>query len=287
MNAKQQLPVRKLGPTSLQVSAIGMGCMPLSIQGRPPEDDAIRTIHAAIEHGVTFFDTADAYCLDEHDVGHNERLLAKALAGRQDVTIATKGGTTRPGGEWKRNGRPSHLKAACEASLKALNRDVIELYQLHAPDPDVPFEESVGALAELQREGKIVHVGLSNVSVAQLDLARTICSIVSVQNRMNLFDRSSADVLKRCDELGIAFLPYSPLNGMSKARELGRRDEVADIASRHGVSPQRVALAWLLSLSPNMLPIPGASKSESIADSSAAALLRLSEDEIDTLSALG
>ncbi|GIP31179.1 aldo/keto reductase [Paenibacillus sp. J2TS4] len=287
MKPGKSLPLREIGSSGLQVSSIGMGCMPLSIQGRPSEPDAIRTIHTAVEQGITLFDTADSYCIDDHDTGHNERLLAKALKGVTDSVIATKGGTVRPDGRWERNGRPEHLLAACEASLRALDREEIILYQLHSPDINVPFAESVGALARLQEQGKIVHIGLSNVSVEQLEEALTIVPVVSVQNRMNLFDHSSMDVLRRCEELGIAFLPYSPLNGMSKAGQLGDNETLRQITSRHEASPQRVALAWLLQLSPVMLPIPGASRPQSIADSAAAGSVQLSADEMEALSALG
>lgn len=286
MGAANQMPTRRLGISGLQVGAIGMGCMPLSIQGRPEESEAIRTIHTALEQGVTLFDTADSYCLDDRDIGHNEKLLAKALDGVSHAIIATKGGTVRPEGRWVRNGHPEHLKAACEASLKALDREEIMLYQLHAPDPDVPYAESVGALARLQEQGKIVHIGLSNVSVRQLEEALSIVTVVSVQNRMHLFDRSSMDVLRRCEELGIAFLPYSPLAGMGQAGKLGEHERIRQIADRHQVSPQRVALAWLLQLSPVMLPIPGASRGSTITDSAAAASLTLTADEMAELNAM-
>ncbi|MCD1258311.1 aldo/keto reductase [Paenibacillus athensensis] len=279
------MPVRRLGTSGQNVSAIGMGCMPLSLGGRPDEADALATIHAAAEAGITFFDTADSYCLDHTDVGHNERLLAKALKGRPEAIIATKGGHIRPNGGWQVDGRPDYLRAACEASLKALGQEAITLYQFHRPDPKVPFAESLGALADLQREGKIVHIGLSNVSVIQLEAARSIAKIVSVQNRMNVFDRSSMDVLKRCEELDIAFLPYSPLNGMGKAGQIGEHDVLARIAAAHEASPQQVALAWLLQLSPLVIPIPGASRSASIQNSAAAYRVELSAEDIAALDA--
>lgn len=277
------MPQRKLGSTEISVGAVGMGCMPLSIQGRPPEEKAIQTLHAALEQGITLFDTADSYCLDTGDKGHNERLIAKALKGHPEAIIATKGGNVRPEGRWEAAGRPDQLKKACEDSLKALGLEVIALYQLHRVDPEVPFAESVGAIAELQNEGKIIHAGLSNVSVAQLEEARSILTVASVQNRMNLFDQSSMDVLKRCEELDIAFLPYSPLNGMGRAAGIGSNEVLARIAGKHGVSPQQIALAWLLQLSPVMLPIPGASKTSSIVDSAAAVEVELSASEMEEL----
>jgi len=178
--------------SGVQVSAIGLGAMPLSLAGRPDEATAIKVIHAALDAGMTLIDTADVYCLDDGDLGHNERLIARALRDwprRAEVLVATKGGMERPDGTWTVNAQPEHLRAACERSLRALGVEAIGLYQLHAPDPTVPFEESVGALAELQRQGKVLHVGLSNVAVPAIDLARTVVQVASVQNRCT---RSSA-----------------------------------------------------------------------------------------------
>jgi aryl-alcohol dehydrogenase-like predicted oxidoreductase len=281
------LPLRTLGSTKLSVSAIGMGGMPLSVNGRPSEEEGIKTIHAAVEQGITFFDTADAYSLNNDDFGHNERLLAAALQHHPEIIIATKGGNQRPEGRWEANGRPEHLRKACEDSLAALKLGAIVLYQLHRPDPNVPFAESVGALADLQREGKVIHVGLSNVSVDQLEEARSIVQIASVQNRMNLFDHSSKDVLKRSEELGIAFLPYSPLNGMSKAGQIGSNEVLARIADKYQASPQQIALAWLLHLSPVIIPIPGASRSSSIINSAKAPAIALTTEDIAELSTIG
>lgn len=277
---------RHMGSTTLSVGAIGMGCMPISVNGRPSEAQGIATIHAALEQGITLFDTADAYCLDDTEVGHNERVIAKAISGHPDAIVATKGGHIRPEGRWEPNGHPAYLKAACEASLRALGLETIILYQFHRPDPAVPFLESVGALADLQREGKIVHAGLSNVSVAQLDAALDVLPIASVQNRMNIFDRSSMPVLKRCEELGIAFLPYSPLDGMGNAGGIGKHPTLARIATAHGVSAQQVALAWLLQLSPVVLPIPGASKAHNIVDCAKACEWTLTAAEIAELTAI-
>ncbi|WP_201004945.1 aldo/keto reductase [Paenibacillus glycanilyticus] len=273
------IPQRKLGSTGITVGEIGMGGMPLSVNGRPSEEEGIRAVHAALEQGITLFDTADSYCLDSTEKGHNERLLAKALHNRPEVLIATKGGHIRPDGRWETDGRPEHLRQACEDSLRALGVEAITLYQFHRPDPKVPFAESVGAVSELQREGKIVHVGLSNVSVAQLEEARKIVTVASVQNRMNLFDHSSMDVLKRCEEYGIAFLPYSPLNGMGNAQGIGSNETLSRIAVSHEASPQQIAIAWLLQLSPIILPIPGASKAVNIVNCAGASNLELSAKE--------
>jgi aryl-alcohol dehydrogenase-like predicted oxidoreductase len=277
---------RNLGSTGISVSEMGMGCMPLSINGRPSEEQAMATIHAALDAGITFFDTADCYCLDTADMGHNERILAKALRGNTSAVAATKGGLIRPEGRWEADGRPERLREACEASLLALEQDHIFLYQFHRPDPLVPFADSIQALADLQKEGKIVHIGLSNVTVAELEEALAIVPIVSIQNRLNVFDRSSLDVLKRSEELGISFLPYSPLNGMSQAGKIGEHDVLSGIADEHGVTPQQVALAWLLQLSPVIIPIPGASRSESIINSAGASDLTLSTIELEQLNAI-
>src|SRR5450432_3887111 len=210
---------RELGSSGLKVGAVGMGCMYISIRDRPSEDDAVRTLHAAIDAGVTLLDTADVYCLDHRDIGHSERLIARALRERTSaaVVVATKGGLERPDGAWTRNGRPAHLRRACEASLAALQVDRIDVYQLHAPDPSVPLAESVGELARLQAEGKIAHIGLSNATVREIDQARAVVPIVSVQNRWNPSDRGAENdgVLAHCTKLGIAFLPYSPFGGAS------------------------------------------------------------------------
>ncbi|WP_201755418.1 aldo/keto reductase [Paenibacillus glycinis] len=280
------MPQRKLGSTGIIIGEIGMGGMPLSVNGRPSEEDGIRTVHAALEQGITLFDTADSYCLNSTEVGHNERLLAKALHDRPEAIIATKGGHIRPEGRWETDGRPEYLRQACEDSLRALGVEAITLYQFHRPDPKVPFAESVGAVADLQREGKIVHAGLSNVSVAQLEEARGILTVASVQNRMNVFDQSSMDVLKRCEEHGIAFLPYSPLNGMGNAGGIGSNETLSRIAGRHGASPQQIAIAWLLQLSPVVLPIPGASKAANIVNCAGAANLKLSAEDVAELNGI-
>jgi aryl-alcohol dehydrogenase-like predicted oxidoreductase len=254
--------------------------MPLSLEGRPEEGDAIRVIHAALEHGVTLIDTADAYCLDDGDLGHNERLIARALREWPDgarVLVATKGGLERPGGDWTRNGRPAHLKAACERSLRALGVDCLGLYQLHAPDPAVPFADSVGALADMQRAGKVLHVGLSNVSVSQIEEAEAIVSVVSVQNRCNPYDRGAfaTGVVDHCARHGIAFLPYSPVGGHFGHERVASDPLLARVASGHEATPYQVCLAWLLASSPAMIPIPGARRVESALSSAAAAQLEL------------
>ena len=266
------------------VFPIGLGGMPMSLAGRPPEERSVRTIHAALDAGVNLIDTADAYSKDDTDVGHNERLIAKALRGRRDgVIVATKGGHTRPGGSWEIDASPEHLRAACEASLLALETDRIDLYQLHRPDVQVPYAESIGAIKQLQDEGKVRWIGISNASVDQIDEACSIADVVAVQNQLSLEYRHPLELgeVALCERRGIAFLPWSPLGGISKAADAaGAHDPVGAAAAAHGVSPQQVALAWLLALSPQMIPIPGASRPESIEDSVRAAELELSDDEL-------
>jgi aryl-alcohol dehydrogenase-like predicted oxidoreductase len=278
---------RKLAGTD--VFPIGLGAMPMSLSSRPPEERSVRTIQAAIDAGVNLIDTADAYAWDENDVGHNERLIARALNGHRDgVLIATKGGHTRRGEAWELDGSREHLRAACEASLRALDTDVIDLYQYHRPDPKIPYEESIGALKELQDEGKVRWVGVSNASIEQIEQACSIVDIVSVQNQLSLEFTSplAKGEVTLCEERGIAFLPWSPLGGISNASDAaGEHDAVRRSADAHGVSPQQVALAWLLSLSPAIIPIPGASRPESIQDSVAALDLELTGDELEAIGA--
>jgi aryl-alcohol dehydrogenase-like predicted oxidoreductase len=268
------------------VSAIGLGGMPMSVQGMGDEAQSLRTIHAALDAGVTFIDTADAYAPDSDSIGHNERLIAKALAtyagDASDVLVATKGGHTRSAdGGWGRDGRPEYLRQACEASLKALGVEAIGLYQYHRPDPSVPYAESVGALEDLRAEGKIRMVGISNATVDQIREAQGITQLVSVQNQFSPAFRSSEGELRYCAEQGIAFLPWSPLGGIGKAGDLG--GGFAEVAAGRGVSPQQVCLAWLLAKAPVVVPIPGASRPSSITDSAAAADLTLTEAEFARL----
>ena len=272
------------------MSAIGLGAMPMSLEGRPDEARSIRTIHAALDAGVTLIDTADSYCIDLAETGHNERLIAKALAswsGDPDtVLVATKGGHYRPGdGSWQLDGRPEHLREACDASLKALGVDAIGLYQFHRPDPAVPYAESVGTLKELQERGKVQLTGISNADVGQIELSMAILNeLASVQNEFSPRFRSSEDELQLCAEHGIAFLPWSPLGGIGRAGKLGaRHHEFDEVARAHGVSPQQVTLAWELAQAPVVVPIPGATRPETIVDSLKAAELQLSADELARL----
>jgi aryl-alcohol dehydrogenase-like predicted oxidoreductase len=274
----------------VQVSAIGLGGMPMSIEGRPDTERSIATIHAALDAGVALIDTADAYHIHADEVGHNETLIAQALArwngDASGVLIATKGGHQRPGdGSWTKNGDPAYLREAAEASLKRLGVDAIGLYQFHRPDPRVPYADSVGALRDLLDEGKIRMAGISNADPDQIRQAQDILGgrLVSVQNQYSPAFRSSLPELRLCEEMGLAFLPWSPLGGIGKAADLGTHDAFATVAAAHGVSPQQVALAWMLATAPVVLPIPGASRPETARDSATAADLQLSAEELAAL----
>jgi aryl-alcohol dehydrogenase-like predicted oxidoreductase len=282
---------RRLGDT--HVAAIGFGAMPLSVEPVPGAERAEATVQAALEAGVTLIDTADAYTPDGR-YGHNEQVVGRALASysgdTSTVIVATKGGHTRDGDEWDVDGRPEYLRQACERSLRHLGVDAIGLYQHHRPDPKVPYEETMGGLRELLDAGLIQRAGISNADPDQIRAAYEIIGdgLVSVQNELSPTFRSSLPELAVCDELGLAFFTWSPLGGIGGAKELGSTHQAfADVADRHGVSPQRVCLAWLLALSPRVIPIPGASRPESIRDSAAAADLRLDDDDLAALGADG
>jgi aryl-alcohol dehydrogenase-like predicted oxidoreductase len=273
------------------LSPIGLGCMPLSHPEVAEPARAVATIHAALDAGARLLDTADAYC-PPGDVGHNERVVARALrewgGDRDAVVVATKGGHTRPDGRWELDGRPEHLRAACEASLRALGTDRIDLYQLHRPDPRVPYAESVGAIAELRAEGKVVDVGLSNATVAQLEEAEAIVPIAAVQNELSpsyLAPLGKGEV-EACERRGIAYLAYSPLGGVGAGREAsGRIAAIAQVAERLGASPQQVTLAWLRSLAPAVVPIPGSSRPETARASMEAAGLELPAEDAEAIGA--
>ncbi|WP_433516319.1 aldo/keto reductase [Nonomuraea sp. CA-143628] len=267
--------------------------MPMSVAGHMPDEaQSIKTIHAALDAGVTLIDTADAYTPSADQVGHNERIVAKALASWSgdtgDVLVATKGGHTRvEGGGWQVNGRPDYLAEACERSLKALGVEAIGLYQHHRPDPAVPYEETLGGLRDLLDAGKILMAGISNANPEQIRLAHEILGgrLASVQNEYSPKFRTSEPEIDVCAELGVAFLPWSPLGGISSASELGgKHTAFGTVAAARGVSPQQVCLAWELARSPVVIPIPGASRPESIIDSAAAADLVLTDEELSLLS---
>lgn len=280
-----------------QVSAIGLGAMPLSMNNDreyPAREDAVATIHAALDAGVTLIDTADIYAPAWDQVGHNEEIVAEALrtwAGdASQVFVTTKGGITRSEGEvWGRDGSLDHLRSAVERSLQILGVETIELYQYHRPDRWMVYGEIMQNLKTLQEEGKIRAIGISNASVEEIDIAIEVLgegNLASVQNEFSPRHPGSIGELRHCAERGIAFLPWSPLGGTGGgARSVGERFAAfAQVAEAHGVSPQRVVLAWELSLGENVIPIPGARRAASIVDSAAAADLELSADELERLS---
>jgi aryl-alcohol dehydrogenase-like predicted oxidoreductase len=247
------------------------------IWGEPADrEECKRVLRRALELGINFIDTADSYGPEV-----SERLIAETLYPYpDDLVIATKGGLTRPGpGVWDPDGRPEHLRAACEGSLKRLRVDQIDVYQFHRPDPKVPFEESVGALAELKAEGKIRHIGLSNVTVDHIEKAQKLTPIVSVQNRYSVFDRESEPVLEFCSLEELAFLPWRPVAG----GEFGAADALAEIARRNNATPSQVALAWLLAHSPVMLPIPGTSRVAHLEENLGAVALELPPSDLAEL----
>ena len=266
----------------LEVCRLGFGAMRLTgegIWGAPADREVAKAVlRRAVELGVNFIDTADSYGPEV-----SEELIAEALHPYpKGLVIATKGGLTRPGpGRWERDCSPEHLREACEGSLRRLRLERIDVYQLHAVDRRVPLEESVGTLAELREEGKIARVGLSNVDTVELERAREIVPVISVQNRYSVADRDSDPVVDRCEREGLAFIPWGPLRAVGRSRNgvIGR------VAGAHGASELQVALAWLLARSPAMLPIPGTSSVEHLEENVAAAALRLSEDEFGELTA--
>jgi len=266
------LTVRRLGFGAMRITGEG-------IWGPPPDhDEALRVLRRSVELGINLIDTADSYGPEV-----SEELIAEALRPYPEgLVIATKGGLTRTGpNQWPRNGRPEHLREACEGSLRRLGLERIDLYQLHAPDPKVPYEESVGALKALQEEGKVRQIGVSNVSVEELATARGLVEVVSVQNRYNLGDREAAEVLEVCQRDGLAFIPWFPLSAGKLAASGGA---AAEIAARHGVSAAQIALAWLLAQE-QMLPIPGTRRVAHLEENVEAARIELGDEEIAELDA--
>lgn len=278
---------KHLGKTGVLISAIGLGGMPLSLTGRPPEIDAIAVIHRAFDLGVTFIDTADAYCLDESDKHHNEKLIALAIkeyqGNKSNVIVATKGGLMRPNGSWTRNGNPRHLRETIRASFEALGGEkAIDVWQYHAPDPEYSIEESLAPVKEAVKEGLIRFVGVSNFSVEQIKQARNVVDIVSVQNQYNPWYRQPEfdGVLEYCEREALTFLPWSPLGGSRRVKSLQEFRVIANLAQEKGVSVYCIVLAWLRAKSPCVVPIPGASKISSIEDSVQAVNVNLTADEV-------
>ena len=274
-----------LGSTDTDVSAVGFGAMHLSLKGRPDEADAIRVLHRVLDLGVTFIDTADAYCIDEADKHHNERLIRRALdaydGDTSAVLVATKGGLMRTGGDWPKNGDPDHLRRTLQESAEILGRP-LGLWQHHAPDPDVPIEASLKPVAEAVRDGAVRYVGVSNYSVEQIERAREVVEVVSVQNEYSPWHRQPEEdgVLDYCEREGLTFLPYSPLGGKSRAKSFDEYQDITALAREKGITPQRLVLAWLLHRADSILPIPGASRIETAEDSIQAAEVRLTSQEV-------
>jgi aryl-alcohol dehydrogenase-like predicted oxidoreductase/histidinol phosphatase-like enzyme len=268
---------------------LAIGCMRLSTEPDRDEARSIATLHAALDAGVTLLDTADAYCRDSREAGHNERLVARALASwsgdASRVRIATKGGLTRPDGLWVPDGRARYLLAACQASRQALGVERIHLYQLHAPDPRTPLATSVRALASLQRDGLVEHVGLCNVSLSQLEEARRIAEVAAVQVEMSPWHDESLrnGVAEFCAAHGIRLLAYRPLGGAGRRRQLEQDPVLNDIAARHGATPAEVVLAWLRSLAEVVVPLPGPTRPESARSEARAATWRLSDEDVARL----
>jgi aryl-alcohol dehydrogenase-like predicted oxidoreductase len=272
MDLGGDLTVRRLGYGAMRITGPG-------IWGEPPDhDEALAVLRRAVDLGVNFIDTADSY-----GPFVSERLIAEALHPYpEDLVIATKGGLQRTGpGQWPPDGRPQHLRAACDGSLERLHLEQIPLYQFHRPDPSVPFEDSVGMLVELKNEGKIRHIGLSNVNEDQLDTAMRLTPVVSVQNRYSRVDRSSEAMLDRCESESIAFLPWAPI----ESGRIDRDAPINQVAAAHGATPHQVALAWLLARSPVMVPIPGTGSVAHLEENDRAASLHLAPAEVAALQA--
>ncbi|MCG8379910.1 MAG: aldo/keto reductase [Proteobacteria bacterium] len=278
----------KLGNTIIEANRVGLGAMPLSLENRPDEMAAMEVIRTFIEGGGNFIDTANVYCIDDTDVGHNEKLIAKTLNCLNNTTniiVATKGGLRRPKGAWTVDASPSWLRQSCDKSLVDLDCDSIFLYQLHAPDPDIPITESIVELAQLKEEGKILHIGLSNVDVEQIKLALSVTDIVSVQNRCNLFEKKSFEngVVEFCELNEITFIAHSPVGGHFQHQQRNQNLLLNKTAEKYQASTYQIMLAWLLNKSPNILVIPGASKITSITDSLKAENLEISETDMQLL----
>ncbi|MGA7933287.1 MAG: aldo/keto reductase [Kovacikia sp.] len=281
---------KRLGNTDVVVSAIGLGGMRLSLSTRPPEPQAIATIHRALDLGVTLIDTADSYCKDESDKHHNERLIHKALqqysGDTSQIVVATKGGLMRPGGSWTRNGNPEHLRAAIQKSFEALGGEKpIDVWQYHAPDSDYPIEASLTPAKEAMAAGILRFVGVSNFSVEQIKRAREVVEIVSVQNQYNPWNRQpeSDGVLTYCEQEGLTFFPWSPLGGSQRIGQVAEIGAIAQLAQEKAVSVYCIVLAWLRAKSPCVLPIPGASRPETIQDSLNTLNVKLSDSEISQI----
>lgn len=282
---------RELDGTGNQLYAIGLGAMPLSIAGRPGKKEAMKVIQSFLESGGNFIDTANVYCLDDGELGHNERLIHFTLAQlgkRHEVLVATKGGLRRPGGEWVVDAHPEWLRASCEQSLRDLHRESIDLYYLHAPDPGIPFEDSLGMLIRLKEEGKIQHLGLSNIDSRQLAQTLRQIPIAAVQNRCHPFHQRDFrnGLVDECRNQGVSYIPYSPVGGRRHHERLATHPLLQALGRKYQASPYQITLAWLLHKGPHILPIPGASKIASVQSSMEAVSLQLETEDMERISQL-
>ena len=282
---------RAIGRSGIGVHPIGFGAWPLSNVNRPSEEQALDVIARAVEAGVDLIDTADAYCLDEHDFGHNERLVRKgleAIGDKGEVTVATKVGSLRPGGAWTRCGRPEHIRSACDDSLKRLGVERITLWQLHAPDENVPIEDSVGAMRDMQDAGKVAHIGMSNFDLDQLERAQREARIESLQNQCNPWVRGDVDsgLVERCREMDVTYIAWYPVGGEIGHRACASHPVLNALSAKYGASSYQLLLAWLLGLGDHVVPIPGATRVTSIQDSAMAAGLEVEPADLEAIGAL-
>ena len=284
------MQTKQLANTGVTISAIGLGGMPMSLSSRPPESQAIEVIHRALDLGVTLIDTADSYCKDESDKHHNERLIYKALqqyhGDVSQVIIATKGGLMRHNGNWTRNGNPDHLRETIRISFETLGGEKpIDIWQYHAPDQNYTIKEALTPAKEAVEAGIIRFVGVSNFSVEQINQARDVVEIVSIQNQYNPWHRQPEfdGVLKYCQKENLTFLPWSPLGGSSRVGRLEDMSALAELSAKKGVSAYSLILAWLRAKSPCIVPIPGARKTSSIQDSAQSVEVKLSAQEFEQI----
>lgn len=276
---------RQLGGSGVTANAVGLGGMSLSIRGRPDEAQAYQVIEAFVQSGGNFIDTANVYCLDDTEIGHNEKLIYKVLKSlglEEQVLVATKGGLTYLNGRWEVNGRPLSLRTACEQSLKALNTEAIFLYQLHAVDPKIPLAETIGELTRLEDEGKIRHIGLSNVRMDHVKYALEHTFITSVQNKCNVLFKKDLHngLIDFCHTKHISYIPYSPVGGYRNHTHLSDLPLLKRLSAKYNESSYCIALSWLLQLGEHLIPIPGATRTETVMDNARALTIELDPDDI-------